>query len=197
MLWSLLEFPPFYLWRTRIEPWGQVICSSGFLLPFCTMLSPCTNVKRTASQAFEDPEPPILKAVLQLTLHIALSPMQVQALLDQRAILPDPYSSRFGLRSDPRPLKGHIMQYLHHKQKLRSSCAAKFTSPGACPNFATSRASWTRRWTWRRPQRVFSLQRIPFSYIGWQDRSRRRIGILPFCKWISGFFNFFGICGRG
>ena len=65
------------------------------------MLSPCTHMKRTCSQAFEDLEPPILKPELQLTLHIVLAPIQFQALLDHRAIFPDPYSSRFGLRSDP------------------------------------------------------------------------------------------------
>ena len=69
-------------------------------LTYFTMLSPCTNMKRTASQALEDPVPPILKPVLELTLHIALSPIQFQALLDQRPIVPDPYSSR-GLRTDP------------------------------------------------------------------------------------------------
>ena len=65
------------------------------------MLSPCTNMKRTASQAFEDPARPILKPVLELTLHIALSPIRFQALLDQRPILPDPCSCGFGLRMDP------------------------------------------------------------------------------------------------
>ena len=39
------------------------------------------------------------KRVLELTLHFALSPIQFQALLDRRPILPDPYSSRFGLRT--------------------------------------------------------------------------------------------------
>ena len=65
------------------------------------MTSPCTTMKRTASQAFEDPVPPTLKPVLELKLHIALSPIQFQALLDHRPSLPDPYSSRFGLRADP------------------------------------------------------------------------------------------------
>ena len=59
------------------------------------------TMKRTASQALEDPVPPTLKPVLELTLHLALSPIQFQALLDQRPVLPDPYSSRFGLRTHP------------------------------------------------------------------------------------------------
>ena len=65
------------------------------------MTSPGVTMKRTASQAFEDPVPPTLKPVVELTLYIAVSPIQFQALLDRRPILPDPYSSRFGLRTDP------------------------------------------------------------------------------------------------
>ena len=103
------------------------------------MLSPCTNMKRTASQAFEDPEPPILKPVLELTLHIALSPIQVQALLDQRPILPDPYSSRFGLRMDPIKALERAHYFMcwsppyHHRQRLSLACG--------CPYFTTSRNS--------------------------------------------------------
>ena len=36
-----------------------------------------------------------------LLKHVALSPIQFQMFLDRRPILPDPYSGRFGLRSDP------------------------------------------------------------------------------------------------
>ena len=58
------------------------------------MTSPGITMKRTASQTFEDPVPPTLKPVLELTLYLALSPIQFQA-------LPDPYSSLVGLRTDP------------------------------------------------------------------------------------------------
>ena len=60
-----------------------------------------SSMKRTAEMAFEDPVPPTLMPVLELKLHVALSPIQFQMLLDRRPILPDPYSGRFGLRSDP------------------------------------------------------------------------------------------------
>jgi len=58
-------------------------------------------MKRTAERAFEDPIPPTLTPVTELKLHVALSPIQFAMLMDRRPILPDPYSGRFGLRSDP------------------------------------------------------------------------------------------------
>ena len=58
-----------------------------------------SSMKRTAERAFEDPIPPTLTPVLELKLHMALSFIQFQMLLDRRPILPDPYSGRFGLRS--------------------------------------------------------------------------------------------------
>ena len=59
-----------------------------------------SSMKRTAEMAFEDPVPPTLMPVLELKL-VALSPIQFQMWLDRRPILPDRYSGRFGLRSDP------------------------------------------------------------------------------------------------
>ena len=59
-------------------------------------------MKRTASQAFNEPRPTLLvETSIKLDLYVALNPIQFQALMDHKAILPDPYSQRFGLRSDP------------------------------------------------------------------------------------------------
>ena len=60
------------------------------------------TMKRTASQALNEPQPTLLvETAIKLDLYMALNPVQFQALLDKKAILPDPYSQRFGLRSDP------------------------------------------------------------------------------------------------
>ena len=55
----------------------------------------------TSSHSFVDPVPPTLQPVWELRLFLALSPIQFACLTDKRPILPDPYSLRFGLRSDP------------------------------------------------------------------------------------------------
>ena len=55
----------------------------------------------TATHSFIDPVPPTLQPVWELKLYVALSPIQFACLTDKRPILPDPYSLRFGLRSDP------------------------------------------------------------------------------------------------
>ena len=55
----------------------------------------------TATHSFVDPVPPTLQPVWELRLYLALSPIQFACLTDKRPILPDPYSLRFGLRSDP------------------------------------------------------------------------------------------------
>ena len=63
-----------------------------------------TNVlqmERTSTQEFTDPTPPALLPAMELRLFVALSPLQFAMLTDRRPILPDPYSLRFGLRSDP------------------------------------------------------------------------------------------------
>ena len=59
-------------------------------------------MKCTSTQAFT----PLLQDTLPnvsnyLTLYVALNPTQFAHLQDDLPILPDPYSERFGLRSDP------------------------------------------------------------------------------------------------
>eukprot|EP00434_Breviolum_minutum_P045737 symbB.v1.2.041068.t1/scaffold7798.1/size9252/1 len=59
------------------------------------------QMQRTSTQEFIDPNPPALLPAMELRLFVALSPLQFAMLTDCRPILPDPYSLRFGLRSDP------------------------------------------------------------------------------------------------
>jgi len=59
------------------------------------------QMQRTGTQAFTDPNPPALLLAMELRLFVALSPLQFAMLTDRRPIRPDPYSLRFGLRSDP------------------------------------------------------------------------------------------------
>ena len=60
------------------------------------------TMKRTATKAFTPPLQEIRHKVSNyLTLHVALNPTQFAQLQDDQPILPDPYSERFGLRSDP------------------------------------------------------------------------------------------------
>jgi len=47
------------------------------------------------------PNPPALLPATELRLFVARSPLQFAMLTDRRPILPDPYSLRFGLRTDP------------------------------------------------------------------------------------------------
>ena len=68
---------------------------------FFYLFTMASSMKRTAERAFEDPIPPTQTPVTELKLHVALSPIQFAMLMDRRPILPDPYSGRFGLRSDP------------------------------------------------------------------------------------------------
>ena len=61
-----------------------------------------SSMKRTSTEAFtpqlqETPH----KVSNYLTLYVALNPTQFAQLQDDLPILPDPYSERFGLRSDP------------------------------------------------------------------------------------------------
>ena len=87
-------------------------------------------MKRTASQSFTEPEPPAFKktAIIQLDLHVALNPVQFQALLDQKAILPDPYSQRFGLRSDPIKAieRAHYFMTWPPDQSVPMECIKKY-----------------------------------------------------------------------
>ena len=82
----------------------QVTSGSGILFhlasdpPFTIKM---TSMVRTSSQSFTDPIPPALQPATELRLFVALSPVQFAMLTDQRPILPDPYSLRFGLRTDP------------------------------------------------------------------------------------------------
>ena len=59
------------------------------------------QMERTSSQEITDPNPPALLPATELCLFVARSPLQFAMLTDRRPILPDPYSLRFGLRTDP------------------------------------------------------------------------------------------------
>lgn len=124
---------PFSL-LSSLAPGDQVFWYFFYSLVFYSMLSPCTHMKRTASQAFPDPEPPILNPQLQVALYIALNPMQFQALLD---LLPGPYSSRFASdRTQSRPWRGPttswtgalLMTTRLHSIRSRSSWSARSIS---------------------------------------------------------------------
>ena len=91
------------------------------------------QMERTSSQELTDPNPPALQPATELRLFVALSPLQFAMLTDRRPILPDPYSLRFGLRTDP--LKHSnvpitLCHGQHHTQSLllatpsRSTCCA-------------------------------------------------------------------------
>ena len=109
-------------------------------LTYFTMLSPCTNMKRTASQAFEDPAPPILKPVLELTLHIALSHYLLFNSRRSGSASYTPWSVLIWLRiengSNQGSGKGPLFHELerslcfaaHHRWRLKSLCFARFTS---------------------------------------------------------------------
>ena len=56
---------------------------------------------RASSQELTDPIPPTLRPATELRLFVALNPVQFAMLTDHRPILPDPYSLRLGLRTDP------------------------------------------------------------------------------------------------
>ena len=107
------DFPPYYsvpsllnlqVGSILFHPFAQIArhCFSlvaSLIQSNSTMAS--SGMRRTHSDAFQDRAPPVLEPKIDLLLHVALSPVQFQMLLDQRSILPDPYSSRFGLRADP------------------------------------------------------------------------------------------------
>ena len=60
------------------------------------------TMKRTATKTFNPQLQETLPKVSNyLTLYMALNPTQFAQLQDDQPILPDPYSERFGLRSDP------------------------------------------------------------------------------------------------
>lgn len=118
-----LDFPPFSSWPALFN---LQVCRTGFrlfiqyfrtyrssLVTFKFILHfimASSGMRRAHSEAFQDPSPPILEPKTRLHLHIALSPIQFQPLLDQRPILPGPYSSRFGLQETPsRQWRGHII----------------------------------------------------------------------------------------
>ncbi len=96
-LWfDFFNFPPCYF-----PPW---LFRSGIsiLLPVRHIILRYLYMKRTSTEAFtpqlqETPH----KVSNYLTLHVALNPTQFAHLQDDPPILPDPYSGRFGLRSDP------------------------------------------------------------------------------------------------
>ena len=77
---------------------GTTLLLCSFLLQ--KMAAPI-QMTRTSTQEMVDPIPPVLAPAMELRLFVALSPLQFAMLTDRRPILPDPYSLRFGLRSDP------------------------------------------------------------------------------------------------
>ena len=88
-----------------------------------------SSMKRAAEKAFEDPVPPTLMPVLELKLHVALSPIQFQMLLDRHPILPGPYSGRFGLRSDPLKAIERAHYFMNWSKKFML-CTVSFTPIG-------------------------------------------------------------------
>ena len=93
-----LDFPPFLLTHPCVNLSGTPLLLSSVLLQ--KMAAPL-QMLRTSTQEFTDPTPPVLAPAMELRLFVALSPVQFAMLTDRRPILPDPYSLRFGLRSDP------------------------------------------------------------------------------------------------
>ena len=77
---------------------GTTLLLCSFLLQ--KMAAPI-QMTRTSTQEMVDPIPPVLAPAMELRLFVALSPLQFAMFTDRRPILPDPYSLRFGLRSDP------------------------------------------------------------------------------------------------
>ena len=92
-----LDFPPFLLTHPCVNLSGTPLLLSSVLLQ--KMAAPI-HMLRTCTQEFTDPTP-VLAPAMELRLFVALSPVQFAMLTDRRPILPDPYSLRFGLRSDP------------------------------------------------------------------------------------------------
>ena len=90
---------PFVLTHPCVKLSGTPPCSYSSVLPQ-KMAAPI-QMLRTSTQEFTDPTPPVLAPAMELRLFVALSPVQFAMLTDRRPILPDPYSLRFGLRSDP------------------------------------------------------------------------------------------------
>ena len=93
-----LDSPPFLLTHPCVNLSGTPRLLSSILLQ--KMAAPI-QMLRTSTQEFTDPTPPVLAPAMELRLFVALSPVQFAMLTDRRPILPDPYSLRFGLRSDP------------------------------------------------------------------------------------------------
>ena len=126
--------------------WVKILPCVLFLYgPLFQMTSLCTTMKRTASQAFEDPVPRTLMPVLELKLHVALSPIQFQSLLDRRPTLPDPYSGRFGLRSDPLKAIERAHYFIHW-----SAPYAESPPSTQIKKFMLCTLSFTPIGTWRR-----------------------------------------------
>ena len=90
---------PFVLTHPCVKLSGTPHCSYSSVL-LQKMAAPI-QMLRTSTQEFTDPTPPVLAPAMELRLFVALSPVQFAMLTDRRPILPDPYSLRFGLRSDP------------------------------------------------------------------------------------------------
>ena len=94
------DFPPFSVYPSLLEPSGLFQFSYSISSCFRKMTD-VLQMERTSSQELTDPNPPALPPATELRLFVALSPLQFTMLTDRRPILPDPYSLRFGLRTDP------------------------------------------------------------------------------------------------
>ena len=96
---TFFGFPTLFLLTPPLcEPFRNPFLLNSLLLQ--KMAAPI-QMLRTSTQEFTDPTPPVLAPAMELRLFVALSPVQFAMLTDRRPILPDPYSLRFGLRSDP------------------------------------------------------------------------------------------------
>ena len=165
---------PFVLGPTLLEPRGQ-----AYLLYFCSHYSslfPMTSsMKRTAEKAFEDPVPPTSMPVLELKLHVALSPIQFQMLLDPRPLFR-------AIWVEDWPTQGNWTSSLFHELE-RSLCRTSSTYTDQkfmlCtvsfsyrrPYIATSTDIGTWRWSKCFQARILSLHwPNVWSVVRWAPR---------------------------
>ena len=186
-VWFLFDFPPF-LFPTLFS--GTQVKTSIRLQRWYIYIY---TMKRTASQAFNEPQPTLLvETAIKLDLYVALNPVQFQALIDHKAILPDPYSQRFGLRSDPMHQgywKSSLLHELAFMELLRLRYQEIYDLPNhlhSCrfPQFDRHR----RAWTWRRLELqspgLLPLQRSFVSFSTWSWNRRCWIRIVQILQWI-------------
>ena len=129
-----LDSPPFLLTHPCVNLSGTPRLLSSILLQ--KMAAPI-QMLRTSTQEFTDPTPPVLAPAMELRLFVALSPVQFAMLTDRRPILPDPYSLRFGLRSDP-SCRGlhHTLSHLLASPSRSTCFALSFSLRKECSHFS-------------------------------------------------------------